>query len=131
MSNCKVSMTRTWWPRFSAAATSACVLYRFGPLERMTIRIGPPPLVPPELPPGFPHQVLLADVDDEIPLQRLAPQDHAEAHPGAVGDRQWHPLGDRAQAERRFDQRPLLAHAVGIADHDHLEHRHRQLAHRL
>src|SRR5438874_224192 len=99
-SNWSVSSTRTSWPRFAPAATSARVLYNSGCRDRMTTRMAGP--LPVGLPLRLLQQVLPAHVHEEIAGQRLPAEDHREPHLAAVGDCQADGLRPRAEPNPRL-----------------------------
>src|SRR5579871_851510 len=114
MSNCKVSRTRTSWPRSRAASAKARVLYNSSRRDRMTRRIRRSSLF--RWP--FLQQIFAADIDKKIIRQRFAAEDHAITHGRAIGDGDADALMDRSDAYCRLDKRPLFGYSRRISDND-------------
>src|SRR5260370_4892504 len=97
MSNWRVSITCTSWPRLSAASTRARVLYSDSWRERMTSR-----MLRPLLRGVRTQEVFLAHVHNEIASQGLAPQEHPATHARPAGDRHADAFCDRSQPDSPF-----------------------------
>src|ERR1700681_2325275 len=138
--HCRGSSTRTSAPLCWQASTRRRVEYNVALRDRMAIFIRGltlpfrlsrrlPAAAGRPSPRGWPpvpasQAVFARDVDAEVPLQSLAPEDHAKEHAGAVGQSEEDTLAHRPEHHLGFDDRPRLRMAAGVGDAHPPQHFH-------